>query len=731
MAHVAGTRRVRMVGAEHWTEQPEQELATVEAGGDTYAVHERAAVDSARVRLALAPGEDAAAAARELHGEVVRDVRIFRVVGAADAEAAEALPEWRLTLPALDDPEHDPLPGLIARLAGAAAVAPAVDEAVVVDEAEAVDVAEDQSVVAVAVAADAAADAADAVVPVDAVDADVVVEPVVEAAESLPESAEVPLLEPLPEAPALAVVPALLAATPALEPVIPVQTFLPADEPVVPALVPVADEPAPLEDVETVADEPVAEDVVALDPVAEPAELAEVVEVADAADVVETPEVVEVVEVAAVAEVAEVVEVAPEASFDDVFEDPFAVPAEAVMPLEADDVAVAEPEVVAEVVETPVEAVAPVEADVVESAAPVEADEPEVVAEVLGVAAVAAVAEEPVAEVVEAVEVDADVDEVEAVEPEAVEPDALDGAWAAVAAVVAADRPACSTVDRDGACAAAADVVWQTPAGAAWACAWHWPSTMSGHVGAEVGAVHQVDGWTTWRDADSVTLAREAADLFAASARTHDKPVARALVALDTLDDMLRRLPDDVRGAILLWAVAVTNPEWDVDAVAQHGRVALERAQSQGRAVAFPDELYFQEQALRAPISPTGDEPPVEEAAPQIDGDQLFAQANAAAEAGDVRTAKRLWTDAAEGADHALSMRALGDLAQDSDDIKTAEEWYGRAAFQNEPTSMTRIGMIYLKKGQSERAAEWLRRAARFGDDEATTILAGLVPATA
>ena len=66
MAHVAGTRRVRMVGAEHWTDQPEQELATVEAGGDTYAVHERAAVDSARVRLVLAAGEDAAAAAREV-----------------------------------------------------------------------------------------------------------------------------------------------------------------------------------------------------------------------------------------------------------------------------------------------------------------------------------------------------------------------------------------------------------------------------------------------------------------------------------------------------------------------------------------------------------------------------------------------------------------------------------------------------------------------------------------
>jgi len=281
MAHVAGTRRVRMVGAEHWTEQPEQELATVEAGGDTYAVHERAAVDSARVRLVLAPGEDAAAVARELHGEVVRDVRVFRVVGPDDAETAEALPEWRLTLPALDDPEHDPLPGLVARLAGASAV-----EAVAADDAD-------------SVADSGEVETVDAVVESDADAPEPVEEPT---AEAVPAS-DVPLLEPVADVPPLAVVPAVVAAaTPALEPVIPVQTFLPA-QPVAatPALEPVEGSPEPL----VLVEEPVAEDDV----------LAEVE--TEAAAAVEVP-----------AETA--------AAFDDVFEDPFAVPAEAVMPLEAD-----------------------------------------------------------------------------------------------------------------------------------------------------------------------------------------------------------------------------------------------------------------------------------------------------------------------------------------------------------------------------------------------------------
>jgi TPR repeat protein len=74
-------------------------------------------------------------------------------------------------------------------------------------------------------------------------------------------------------------------------------------------------------------------------------------------------------------------------------------------------------------------------------------------------------------------------------------------------------------------------------------------------------------------------------------------------------------------------------------------------------------------------------------------------------------------------------MRALGDLSADREDLKTAEEWYGRAAMLNDTPSMNRIATLLEGRGQTERAAEWLRRAARFGDEEAARRLQGDVVA--
>jgi hypothetical protein len=316
------------------------------------------------------------------------------------------------------------------------------------------------------------------------------------------------------------------------------------------------------------------------------------------------------------------------------------------------------------------------------------------------------VVEEPVAEVVP--------------EPEP-EPDPRDLHFAAVAAVLDQGQPTCISVDRDGPCSTASEVVWHTSAGAAWACAWHWPSAMAGYPGAEVGAVRGADpsSWTTWRDGDSLTLARQAADLFADSAREHGSPVARPLVALDRLDEMLASLPDDLRGAVLLWSISVTNPEWPVAAVVDHGRVTHALTVAEGRAVAFTDELYFQAEMLSAPIGPDTVEAaaPAPEAGPS--GEVLFARGTAFAAAGDRRAAQQAWAEAADEHNHALSMRALGDLAGDRDDPKTAEEWYGRAAMLNDTPSMNRIATILEGRGQHDRAAEWLRRAARFGDEEA------------
>lgn len=620
MALESGTRRVRMVGAEHWTDTPERELSTMTAGGDTYAVHERLCIDSARVRLVLAEGEDVAAALREVYGEPVRDVRVYRLVDTG-AEVVEGLPEWRLTLPLVDDPAFDPLPGMILRLAGGTAAA-AVEE------------------------------------PAPAV------EPVLEA-------------DPVSDVPALA----------------------PLAEDETPASEPVA-EPAALEDLTTVflpdgpalpevaADEAVVEDVSAQDVSAEAVEAAPEVEV--------EPEPAEIGGLALAAAAATVA-----AEHHD---DPFAMPAETVFPAEAVEAVPTEtfvPETVAEETAASEVAVEPayaeVEADVVE---PLE--EPVAEAEVAE-----PVVEEPVAEPVAEV----------VPEPEP-EPDPRDLHFAAVAAVLDAGRPACAVADRDGACSAASDVVWQTPAGAAWACAWHWPSAMAGYPGAEVGAVRTDDAWSTWRDGDSVALARRAADLFADAAREHGSPVARALVALDRLDEMLTSLPDDLRGAVLLWSISVTNPEWEVAAVVEHGRVTHDLTVANGRVVAFPDELYFQEHVVAAPIAPVAADAaaPVESGA---SGETLFARGTAFAAAGDRRAAQQAWTEAAEDHQHALAMRALGDLAGDRDDPKTAEEWYGRAAMLNDTPSMNRIATLLEGRGQQERAAEWLRRAARFGDEEA------------
>jgi hypothetical protein len=786
MADVTGTRRVRMVGAEHWTDNPEQELLAVAIGGDTYAVHERIAVDTARVRLYLRDDEDAEAAVRELPGQLVRDIRVFLLIEPGDgSDVADGLLAWRLALP-VDDPAtggFDELPALLDRLAGAAAALAVVEAAAepVVEPAaaEAVEAvaAEDEPLAVVEDAAPLA------LVEDDAPLADVVALPVVEE----PVAEEHHLL-----APVLAVVPH------GDEPVLPEalqhEMFLP--EPLedvapvedVPLLAPVDDEPvpdadvvpllAPVDDVvdsmDTVDEVPVlapVDDVVVepvvLEPVAEPVDEAVVEDLVDdvpalapaedvpvlaelavlselAADEPEVAQVEAVEEVSAVEERApldvveaeEIWEVAPLESVD-----PFALPAEHAFPLEADESAVEaveddvvdvlpEPEIVESVVDADVEV--PEAPEAVEAVEPVidVVDEPAAEAEVVDAVVEEADAEVAETDAVEAVEA---VDAVDTVgeEPVGEEPvvDPRDAAWAGVGLVVAGPTPACSAHDRDDVCAVPAEVVWQSPAGVAWSCAWHWPSTMSGHVHAEVGAVRHPGGWATWRDGDGVALARQAADLFADAARGFDKPVARPLVALDALDDMLRRLPEDVRGAVLLWAIAVTNPEWDVDAVAAHGRAALEHAQALGRAIAWPDELYFQEQAAPAPIVSElaeGEEPEP----PAIDGDRLFAEGNMLAAAGDLRGAAKSWAEAAEGADHALAMRALGDLARSRDDLKTAEEWYGRAAFLNEPTSMTRIGVIYVQKGQPERAGEWLRRAERFGDAEATTHLQELAGAS-
>jgi TPR repeat protein len=255
---------------------------------------------------------------------------------------------------------------------------------------------------------------------------------------------------------------------------------------------------------------------------------------------------------------------------------------------------------------------------------------------------------------------------------------------------------------------------------------------MAGYPCAEVGAVRGADAasWATWRDGDSVDLARQAADLFADAARGHGSPVARALVALDRLDEMLASLPDDLRGAVLLWSISVTNPEWEVAAVVEHGRVTHELTVADGRAVSYPDELYFQQHVVSAPISPAaadGDAPaPVESG---ISGEALFARGTAFASAGDRHAAQQAWSEAAEEHNHALSMRALGDLSADREDLKTAEEWYGRAAMLNDTPSMNRIATLLEGRGQTERAAEWLRRAARFGDEEAARRLQGDVVA--
>lgn len=676
MALESGMRRVRMVGAEHWTDSPERELPTVAAGGDTYAVHERVCIDSARVRLVLAEGEDVAAALREVYGEAVRDVRVFRLVD-SPAEVVEGLPEWRFTLPLTDDVEHDPLPGMIARLAGAAPVAAAEPEA-------AHDAAEQEGV---AVEPEA-------------------IEP--EAVEPEAELKAVPLLEPVVED-----------ALPALEPVAEAAAEAPADPPpfVLPEGLVMPEEPAP--DVEVPALEAPAPEVPAFEvPVLEapapepPSSEAPVLELEAPAAEEDGRDAL----AAAAAAAALVVADAPA-------EDPFALPEESSFPVEAAE---------------------QVEAEAVDVLPPADVAEPgDVLAETAEIPVVADAVDGTVepAEAVAAADAAAEPEPEAGEEPEAVEapaepepepePDPRDLAFAPTAAAVAAGRPTCAAVDREGPCAAASDVVWQTEAGAAWACAWHWPSAMAGYPGAEVGAVHTAGAWSTWRDDSSVDLARQGADLFAEAAREHGH-VARPLVALDRLDEMLKSLPDDLRGAILLWSIAVTNPDWDVAVVAEHGRATHELVVAQGRAVAFPDEIYFQQDVAHAPITPAGaDAEPAPVAS--TSGESLFARGTALASAGDLRAAAQAWTEAAESHNHALSMRALGDLSSDRDDPKTAEEWYGRAAMLNDTSSMVRIATLLEGRGQQERAAEWLRRAARFGDEEATRRLQnqGVVGASA
>lgn len=102
--------------------------------------------------------------------------------------------------------------------------------------------------------------------------------------------------------------------------------------------------------------------------------------------------------------------------------------------------------------------------------------------------------------------------------------------------------------------------------------------------------------------------------------------------------------------------------------------------------------------------------------------DELFVRAEKQAEAGNLKSAFRLYIAAAKAGDTSCQIN-LGNLYDEGSGVQrnrsAAMYWYKRAYRRGDPCAAHNIGVMWRNDGKHERALYWFKRAVKLGDDEA------------
>jgi TPR repeat protein len=107
--------------------------------------------------------------------------------------------------------------------------------------------------------------------------------------------------------------------------------------------------------------------------------------------------------------------------------------------------------------------------------------------------------------------------------------------------------------------------------------------------------------------------------------------------------------------------------------------------------------------------------------------DDLFIRADKQADEGNLKSAFRLFLEAAKAGDSSCQIN-LGNFYDAGTGVRrnrsAAMYWYKRAYRRGEPCAAHNIGVLWRNEKKYRRALEWFRKAVRLGDDEANLEIA-------
>jgi TPR repeat protein len=110
-----------------------------------------------------------------------------------------------------------------------------------------------------------------------------------------------------------------------------------------------------------------------------------------------------------------------------------------------------------------------------------------------------------------------------------------------------------------------------------------------------------------------------------------------------------------------------------------------------------------------------------------IELDSLFQRADRQLEAGNLRSAFRLFLWGAKAGDTSCQVN-LGNLYADGTGVKPSREralyWYRRAYRRGETCAASNIGVVFRDEGNFKRALAWFERAAELKDGDANLEIA-------
>ena len=107
--------------------------------------------------------------------------------------------------------------------------------------------------------------------------------------------------------------------------------------------------------------------------------------------------------------------------------------------------------------------------------------------------------------------------------------------------------------------------------------------------------------------------------------------------------------------------------------------------------------------------------------------DDVFVRADKQAEAGNLKSAFRLYLAAAKAGDTSCQIN-LGNFYDEGAGVRrnrsAAMYWYKRAYRRGSPSAAHNIGVMWRNEEKYARALDWFKKAVRLGDDEANLEIA-------